>query len=59
MRQYDLEELHERIAADLGWSWKDVQSFSLMTLRELVKSQKLKDEISRLVNSGEHIYVKE
>lgn len=30
-------ELHERVADFLGWSLRDVRSFSLPTLRELVR----------------------
>ncbi|MBU1767923.1 MAG: hypothetical protein KJ648_07465 [Candidatus Omnitrophica bacterium] len=50
--------LHARIAAVLGWTVKDAQSFSLQVLRELVreKDPKLASEITALVWSGEYLY---
>lgn len=39
------EQLAERVAAALGWSVADVRSFSLPTLREFVRSPKLRHEI--------------
>jgi hypothetical protein len=45
--------LHERIAVTLGWSAADVLSFSLLSLRELVRpiDPRLAGEISaRLTN---------
>ncbi len=52
--------LHERIAAALGpkWTVRDVQGFSLPTIRELLrgpKHAKLYEEVTRLVASGGHI----
>jgi len=51
--------LNARIAAALGakWTEKDVRSFSLLTIREMVrvKHPKLAAEITALVASGEHI----
>lgn len=51
--------LHERIAALLGWKVEDTQSFSLLALRELVRTappSKARDaivaEISALRRSG-------
>lgn len=51
--------LHERIALALGWSKRDVRSFSLLTVREMLrpKHPKLYDEVTRLVESGDHIYL--
>lgn len=47
--------LRQRIADALGWSFEDTLCFSLPSLRELVrpKSNKLADEITQLVKSGE------
>ena len=49
--------LHARIAAALGWSEKDAQSFSLLTLRELLREKhpKLAAEITETVRSGRNI----
>ena len=49
--------LNARIAEALGWSERDVRSFSLLTIRELlrVKHPKLAAEITALVASGGHI----
>lgn len=49
--------LHERIAAALGWPLRDVQSMSLASLRELVRpvSGKLADELTQRIRSGEVI----
>ena len=51
--------LHGRIANHLGWSVEAVRSFSMLTLRELVKDSELKHEISYWVEKGKHIYGKE
>jgi hypothetical protein len=53
--------LHERIAAALGWSVEDAQSFSLSALREVVRpvSADLAAEISEVVERGEHILVRQ
>lgn len=49
--------LHERIAIALGWTVKDVQSFSFQTLRELVRPEDpvLADEISEAIRSEAYI----
>ena len=49
--------LHERIAAALGWSVSDVKSFSLITLRDLVRpvSPKLAHEISVALKAGDYL----
>ena len=49
--------LHERIAVLLGWTVAEAQSFSLQTLRELVRprSSKLAQEITDEVRSGRYI----
>lgn len=50
-------DIHERIARALGWSLADVRSFSLPSLREIVRpvSPKLADEITRIIRTGEHL----
>lgn len=49
--------LHERIAAALGWTLHDAQSFSLQTLREVVRpvSPKLAAELDEAIRSGRYI----
>jgi len=51
--------MHERIAKALGWEVKEVQSFSLQTVRELVRrvDPALAEEISEVVRTGSHIYL--
>ena len=46
--------LHERIAAALGWTVAQAQSFSLPSLREMVRpvSAKLAHEITQEIRSG-------
>ena len=46
--------LHERIAQALGWTKEETQSFSLQSLREVVRpvSPKLAHELSTLIQSG-------
>jgi hypothetical protein len=46
--------LHERIAEALGWTVEDTQSFSLQSLRELVRpvSPSLAEELSQRIGSG-------
>lgn len=47
--------LHERLATELGWSLREVRSFSLLTLRELVRERNPKlahlitDQIEQLI----------
>ncbi len=50
-------DLHERIAACLGWTVDEVRSFSLASVRELVrgKDDALHDEISTVIQRGLHI----
>lgn len=50
--------LHERIAAALGWTVREVEGFSLVALRELVP-EKLKREISQRIASGSIVVVEE
>lgn len=49
--------LHERVARCLGWSVRDCQSFSLATLRELVrdKDAALHAAITATIRDGRHI----
>lgn len=49
--------LHERIARCLGWTVKDCQSFSLTTLRELVRDKDvaLCAAITATIRDGRHI----
>jgi hypothetical protein len=49
--------MKERIAELLGWSLADVNSFSLLTLRELVRplSPKLAHELDAVIRGGSHI----
>ena len=53
----DLDALKGRIATALGWSRRDVDGFSLPTLRELLrpKHAKLADEVTGVVQRGEHL----
>jgi len=46
--------LHDRIAKALGWSVSDTRSFSLATLRDLVRpvSAKLAHDITTAIQSG-------
>lgn len=50
-------DLHARIAACLGWTEQEVKSFSLATVREMVrgKDAALYDEISLVIQQGLHI----
>lgn len=52
-----MDELKARIATALGWSERDVNNFSLATLREMVrpKHPKLATEISEMIARGDHI----
>ena len=49
----DNEALQERCATALGWSLKDVQAFSLQTLRELLRREhpKLAAALAEVVQS--------
>lgn len=51
-------EIRARAAELLGWTPAEVGQFSLQMLRELVahKDPKLAEEISSLVQSGQHIF---
>lgn len=46
--------IHERVAAVLNWSVRDVQSFPLVSLRDLVRplDVKLAAEMDQIVRSG-------
>lgn len=48
--------LHERVANALGWTVKDVQSFSFQALREVVRpvSDKLAHELDAAIRSGSY-----
>lgn len=52
-----LSDLHQRIASTLQWPLEEVQSFSLPTLRELIRplSSKLVHEISSFMRSAEYV----
>jgi hypothetical protein len=52
------DHLCKRIAEKLGWTESEVQSFSLPTLRELVRgvSPKLAYEITQVMNSREYFF---
>jgi len=50
-----MNNLHERIAEHLGWTTEEVQSFSLYSLRDFVKNQKIKHEISCIIREGHNI----
>lgn len=47
--------LHEKIAKVLGWSERNVKSFSLLAMRELVRTvppSKLRDEVIAEINAA-------
>lgn len=46
--------LHEKIAKALGWSLSDVKSFSLQSLRDLVRpvDSALAEEITKAIQNG-------
>lgn len=49
--------LHERVANALGWTLAEAQSFSLQSLREVVRpvSAKLAHELNVAIRSGSYI----
>lgn len=49
--------LHTRIAQVLGWTPEEAKSFSMQTLREIVRpvDSKLADDLSIYIRSGEYI----
>jgi hypothetical protein len=51
------DALRERIAEALGWKVEDTHSFSLHTLREIVRpvSPKLANELSIVIRDGSYI----
>lgn len=53
--------LKARIAAALGWTERDVNGFSLQTLRDLVRpvSPKLAEACTEAIRSGSYITTKE
>lgn len=53
MNLHERMTLHERIALALGWTVEQAKSFSLLSLRDLVRpvSPKLADEITNAINS--------
>lgn len=54
----DLEQAKERIAEVLKWDRKDVDRFSLPTLREMIreKDPELHQDISDLIERGQHLF---
>jgi len=50
-----MNNLKHRIASGIGWTIDQVNQFSLQTLREIVQDPLLKNEISRVIQSGEYI----
>jgi hypothetical protein len=56
-----VEEIKERIAEVMGWSRKDVDSFSLPTMREFVKGKDvdLDHELEDAIRSGRHLFVED
>lgn len=52
------DDIRERAAKVLGWTFTETCQFSLLMLREMVrgKDDKLAQEISDLVQSGQHIF---
>jgi len=49
------DALKHRIARVLQWDLASVESYSLASLRELLPAGKLRDEVTRLIQSGEAI----
>lgn len=49
--------MHEKIAKALGWTVSETQTFSLPTLRDLVRpvDPELAQEISNVIQRGSHI----
>jgi len=56
-----VEEIKERIAKVMGWSRKDVDSFSLPAMREFVKGkdEDLDHELEDAIRSGAHLFVEQ
>lgn len=56
-----MNTLHPRIALALGWTVPEVRSFSLMSLREIVRpvNPKLAQEITAILESGRHLIANE
>jgi hypothetical protein len=52
------KNLYSRIASELGWNISDVHSFPLIALRTYVRSEKLKYEISCVLNNPEFYTLK-
>lgn len=52
------QELHERVAKALGWTVEETKSFSMTSLRELVRpvDTSLAATITEFVQSGRVIY---
>jgi len=55
-----IELLHQRIAQALGWPIRDVTSFSLSALRELVRPLDVgpANEISHKIEIGKHVTIR-
>lgn len=47
--------IRQRIADHLGWSLEETKGFPLQALRDLVKNQGLKADISEAIRSGGYI----
>lgn len=48
-------QLKTRVAEALGWTPAEAESFSWASLRELLPQGALRDEVSRVIRSGEQI----
>lgn len=60
MTERERDALCIRIATALGWSRRDVNSFSFATLGELVRhvDPELAGDLSMIVSDGRHIYLR-
>lgn len=50
------KELYQRISEDLGWTVSS-NGFSLLFLREMIKSEKLKNDITEFIRTGKYLTV--
>ena len=52
-----VSDIHERAAELLGWTVAECRSFNLVMLRDIVRGrdQKLADDISTVIDGGQHI----
>jgi hypothetical protein len=53
-----MSDLHDRIARTLGWSAEDVRSFSMQSLRDLVRpvDPDLAKEMTLVIQSGQYVH---